>query len=139
MHGYKSIYSCFLGFALNGQEQMDPWEVFKLWVRDLLPELQVFFLIVLRQNSMFIYQLFPYNVCVLSNAMMLCFINISMYVLNICQINLCYLALCELCHNTNRADRSAPFIDLTLGFNNIQDAVADYFAEENIMEYDCQV
>ena len=118
---------------------MDPCEVFELWVRDLLPELQVFFSIVLTQNSKFISHLFPYNVCVVSNAMMLCFINISMYVLNICEINLCYSARCELCHNTNRADRSAPFIDLTLGFNNIQDAVADYFAEENIMEYDCQV
>ena len=118
---------------------MDPQEVFKLWVCDLLPELQVFFSIVLTQNSMFIYALFPHNVCVLSNAMMLCFINVSMYVLNICHINLCYSARCELCHNTNKADRSVPFIDLTLGFNNIQDAVADYFAEENIMEYDCQV
>ena len=108
-------------------------------VCDLLLKLQVFFSIVLMQNSMFISQLFPYNICVVSNAMMLCFINISMYVLNICQINLCYSAHCELCHNTSRADRSAPFIDLTLGFNNIQDAVANYFAEENVMEYDCQV
>ena len=62
-----------------------------------------------------------------------------MYVLNICDINLYSSACCELCHNTNRADRSAPFIDLTPGFNNIQEAVNEYFAEENVMEYDCQV
>ena len=55
---------------------MDPQEVFELWVHDLLPELQVFFSIVLMQNSMCIYDLFRYNVCVLSNAMMVCFITI---------------------------------------------------------------
>ena len=62
-----------------------------------------------------------------------------MYVVSICEINICSSACCELCHNTNRADRSASFIDLTPGFNNIQDAVLNYFAEENVMEYDCQV
>ena len=81
MHGYKSISCSFLGFSLDGQEQMDPWEVFELWVRDLLPELQVFFSIVLMQNSMCIYDLFHYNVCVLSNAMMVCFITIRF---NVC-------------------------------------------------------
>ena len=54
-------------------------------------------------------------------------------------MNLCSSARCELCHNNNTADRSAPFIDVTPGFNNIQEAVNEYFAEENIMEYDCQV
>ena len=62
-----------------------------------------------------------------------------MYVVNILDMNLCSSAHCELCHNNNRADRSAPFIDVTLGFNNIQEAVNEYFAEENVMEYDCQV
>ena len=62
-----------------------------------------------------------------------------MCVVKICDINLCSSARCELCHNTNRADRSAPFIGLTPGFNNIQEAVNEYFAEENVMEYDCQV
>ena len=49
------------------------------------------------------------------------------------------LAGCELCHNDNTVDRSAPFIDLTPGFNNIQEAVNEYFSEENIMDYGCQV
>ena len=62
-----------------------------------------------------------------------------MYVVNILDMNLCSSARCELCHNDNRADRSAPFIDVIPGFNNIQEAVNEYFAEENIMEYDCQV
>ena len=49
------------------------------------------------------------------------------------------LARCELCHNDNTVERSAPFIDLTPGFNNIQEAVNEYFSEENVMDYDCQV
>ena len=62
-----------------------------------------------------------------------------MYVVNILDMNLCSSARCKLCHNDNIADRSAPFIDVTLGFNNIKEAVNEYFAEENVMEYDCQV
>ena len=62
-----------------------------------------------------------------------------MYVVIIFEICMSILARCELCHNDNTADRSAPFIDLTPGFNNIQEAVNDYFSEENVMDYDCQV
>ena len=70
MHLYKWICCCFLGFGLDGTQQMDPREVFKLWVHDLLPELQIFFSIALTQNSRCIHQLFPCNVCFLTDAIM---------------------------------------------------------------------
>ena len=65
--------------------------------------------------------------------------EITLYVVIIFEICMSILARCELCHNDNTADRSAPFIDLMPGFNNIQEAVNDYFSEENVMDYDCQV
>ena len=53
---YTSTYFCgsLLGFSLDGTEQMDPREVFESWVWDLLPELQVFYSVVLTQHSMFV-------------------------------------------------------------------------------------
>ena len=54
---------CLLGFSLDGTEQMDPREVFELWVHDLLPELQVFYSVVLTQHSMFVCALITYKLC----------------------------------------------------------------------------
>ena len=70
---------------------------------------------------------------------MFCCNGITLYVVIICEICIWLLARCELCQNDNTAQRSAPFIDLTPGFNNIQEAVNEYFSEENVMDYDCQV
>ena len=42
MYRCKSLCPSLLGFGLDGTEQMDPREVFELWVCDLLPELPSF-------------------------------------------------------------------------------------------------
>ena len=70
---------------------------------------------------------------------MFCWNAITLYVVIICEICISLLARCELCHNDNTEERSAPFIDLTPGFNNIQEAVNEYFSEETVMDYECQV
>ena len=75
MHGYKCICWCILGFSLDGTQQQDPREVFEVWVRDVLPELQIFFSIVLTQNSRCIHHLFHSNVCLLTRGIMVCFIE----------------------------------------------------------------
>ena len=61
MYRCKSFYPSLLGSGLDGTEQMDPREVFELWVRDLLPELQVFYSVVLTQHSMFLCALMTYQ------------------------------------------------------------------------------
>ena len=145
MYRCKSLYASLLGFALDGTEQMDPREVFELWVRDLLPELQVFYSVVLTQHSMFVCALMTYQGCNDRPLFLLSFLGmqlqvpITLYVVIICEICIWLLARCELCHNDNTVERSAPFIDLTPGFNNIQEAVNEYFSEETVMDYECQV
>ena len=63
MYRCKSMCASLLGFSLDGTEQMDPWELFELWVRDLLPELQVFYSVVLTQHSTFVCALISYKLC----------------------------------------------------------------------------
>ena len=54
---------------------------------------------------------------------------------------LCFYAGCQFycAFFFTCAERSAPFIDLTPGFNNIQEAVNEYFSEGTIMDYECEV
>ena len=63
MYRCKSLCPCLLGFSLDGTEQMDPREVFELWVHDLLPEMQVFYSVVLTQHSMFVCALMTDKLC----------------------------------------------------------------------------
>ena len=63
MYRCKSLCPCLLGFSLDDTEQMDLREVFELWVRDLLPKLQVFYSVVLTQHSMFVCALMTYKLC----------------------------------------------------------------------------
>ena len=78
---YTSTYLCgsLLGFRLDGTEQMDPREVFELWVRDLLPELQVFYSVVLTQHSMFVCALMTYKLCNDTHLIELCSLGIKLH------------------------------------------------------------
>ena len=87
------MYASLLGFALDGTEQMDPREVFELWVRDLLPELQVFYSVVLIQHSMFVCALMTYQGCNDRPLFLLSFLGMQLQV----PITLYVVIICEIC------------------------------------------
>ena len=93
MYRCKSLYASLLGFALDGTEQMDPREVFELWVRDLLPELQVFYSVVLTQHSMFVCALMTYKGCNDRHLCLLSFVGMQLQV----PITLYVVIICEIC------------------------------------------
>ena len=79
MYRCKSLCPCLLGFSLDGTEQMDPREVFELWVRDLLPKLQIFYSVVLTQHSMFVCALMTYKLCNETHLILLCFVAMELH------------------------------------------------------------
>ena len=87
------MYASLLGFALDGTEQMDPREVFELWVRDLLPKLQVFYSVVLTQHSMFVCALMTYKGCNDRHLCLLSFVGMQLQV----PITLYVVIICEIC------------------------------------------
>ena len=79
MYTYKSLCPCLLGFSLDATEQMDPREVFELWVRDILPELQIFYSVVLTQHSMFVCPLMTYKLSNETHLILLCFVAMELH------------------------------------------------------------
>ena len=93
MYRCKSLCPSLLGFGLDGTEQMDPREVFELWVRDLLPELQIFYSVVLTQHSMFLCSLMTYQWPNDRHLFLLCFVGMQLQV----PITLYVVIICEIC------------------------------------------